>query len=233
MYTNPIGGKRMNVLLIEDEKKLSEALTHILKQEKYSVDAVYDGESGYEYGLSDRYDIILLDVMLPKMNGFDVLKKLREEKVTTPVLLLTARADVSDKVTGLDLGADDYLAKPFLMPELLARIRALLRRKSNVLNENVRTFGDLQYNLSAYELSCGDKKVRVSLKESEIILYFMDRPSFVVTKDELIIKLWGYDSDAEYNNIEVYISFLRRKLEYLNSRAKITTVRGVGYKLEV
>ncbi|MBR1747055.1 MAG: response regulator transcription factor [Clostridia bacterium] len=222
----------MNVLLIEDERKLSEALTHILKQEKYVVDAVYDGESGYEYGLSDRYDVIILDVMLPKLNGFEVLKRLREEKVTTPVLVLTARSDVSDRVKGLDMGADDYLAKPFSTPELLARIRALLRRKTNVLNENVRTFGDLEYNVSAYELRCRDKKVKVMLKESELLIYLLERPSFVVTKDELIIKLWGYDSDAEYNNIEVYVSFLRRKLEYLASSVKIVTVRGVGYKLE-
>lgn len=223
----------MNILLVEDEVSLSEALTHILKKEKYSVDAVYDGESGYNSGLSNRYDIILLDIMLPKMNGFDVLKKLREEKVATPILLLTARGQVSDKVRGLDLGADDYLAKPFSTAELLARIRALLRRKTELINENIMSYGDLELNLSSYELVCNDKKIKVSLKESDILQYFLSRPNFVVSKDELIIKVWGYDSEAEYNNIEVYISFLRNKLRFLNSKVIISTVRGAGYKLEL
>ncbi len=222
----------MNILLVEDEVNLSEALTHILKKEKYSVDAVYDGESGLSNGLTNRYDVILLDIMLPKMNGYDVLKKLREEKIATPVLLLTARGQVSDKVKGLDLGADDYLAKPFSTAELLARIRALLRRKTETINENIMSYGDLELNLSSYELICGDKKIKVSLKESDILQYFLSRPNFVVSKDELIIKLWGYDSEAEYNNIEVYISFLRNKLRFLNSKVIISTVRGAGYKLE-
>lgn len=223
----------MNILLVEDEVNLVEALTHILKKEKYSVDAVYDGESGLNSGLSNRYDIILLDVMLPKMNGYDVLSRLREEKIATPVLMLTARGQIADKVRGLDLGADDYLAKPFSTSELLARIRALLRRKTEVINENVMSYGDLELNLSGYELVCNDKKIKVSLKESDILQYFLSRPNFVVSKDELIIKLWGYDSEAEYNNIEVYISFLRNKLRFLNSKVIISTVRGAGYKLEL
>ncbi|NCA92995.1 response regulator transcription factor [bacterium] len=222
----------MNVLLVEDEVSLSEALTHILKKEKYNVDAVYDGESGLNNGLTNRYDIILLDIMLPKMNGYEVLRQLRAEKIATPVLMLTARGQISDKVKGLDMGADDYLAKPFSTSELLARIRALLRRKTEVINENVISYGDLELNLSSYELVCGDKKVKVSLKESDILQYFLSRPNFVVSKDELIIKLWGYDSEAEYNNIEVYVSFLRNKLRFLNSKVAISTVRGAGYKLE-
>ena len=222
----------MNILLIEDEKHLTDALTHILKKEKYIVDAAYDGESGLNLALSGRYDVILLDIMLPKKNGYEVVSQLRREKIATPVLMLTARGQIADKVKGLDLGADDYLAKPFSTPELLARIRALIRRKGNVISENIRKFGDIEYNVSGYELSCGEKKVKIALKESEILLYFLDRPSFVVTKDELIVKLWGYDSEAEYNNIEVYISFLRKKLQFLGSKVSITTVRGVGYKLE-
>ncbi len=222
----------MNILLIEDERNLSNALTHIFKKEKFNVQAVFDGETGYEEGLSERYDVIILDVMLPKMNGFDVLKNLRAEKVTTPVLMLTARGQVVDKVKGLDLGADDYLPKPFVTEELLARVRALLRRKTEIINENVINFGDITFNLSSFELECGDKKIKVSLKESDILKYFLDRPNFVVTKDELIIKLWGYDSEAEYNNIEVYISFLRKKFAFLKSKVNISTVRGAGYKLE-
>lgn len=222
----------MNILLVEDEVSLSEALVHILKKEKYIVDAVYDGESGYEYAATDRYDLILLDVMLPKMNGFDVLRKLRTEKNNTPVIMLTALSQVNDKVRGLDMGADDYLAKPFSTPELLARIRAVSRRKTNTISENVKKFGDVEYNVSSFELCCGKKKVKVALKESEILQYFFDRPNFVVSKDDLIVKLWGYDSEAEYNNIEVYISFLRKKLAFIGSHVTISTVRGVGYKLE-
>ncbi len=222
----------MNILLVEDEKNLSDALVHILKKEKYTVDAAYDGEQGLEMGLSGRYDVILLDIMMPKMNGYAVLENLRKEGVSTPVLILTAWNLTSEKVKGLDLGADDYLAKPFSTSELLARIRALLRRKTDIINTNELSYGDITLNLSNFELSCGDKKVNVSLKESEILRYFLTRPNFVVTKDELIIKLWGYDSDVEYNNIEVYISFLRKKLSFVGAKTGISTVRGVGYKLE-
>ena len=222
----------MNILLIEDEKSLSDALVLILKKEKYEVDAVYDGEAGLEYGSTGRYDVILLDIMLPKMNGYEVLEKLRAEKIATPILLLTARNQTSDKVKGLDMGADDYLAKPFSTSELLARIRALLRRKTDTIITNEKTFGDLTLSVSNFEMYCKDKKIKVSLKESEIMQYFLSRPNFVVTKDELIVKLWGYESDVEYNNIEVYISFLRKKLAFLESAVSISTVRGVGYKLE-
>lgn len=222
----------MNILLVEDEVELSEGIVHLLKKAKYNVDAVYDGEDGYNNGLSDRYDVIVLDVMLPKMNGFEVLRKLRAEKVSTPILILSALGQTNDKVRGLDLGADDYLAKPFQAEELLARIKALLRRKTDVINENITTFGDVSFNASSYELVCNNKSIKVSLKESEILAYFLSRPNFVVTKDELIIKIWGYDSEAEYNNIEVYISFLRKKLLFIGSKVSIATVRGAGYKLE-
>jgi DNA-binding response OmpR family regulator len=222
----------MKLLLIEDEQNLSDALVHIFKKEKYSVDAVYDGESGLELGLSGIYDVIILDLMLPKMDGIEVLKALRANSITTPILILTAKSTTLDKVEGLDSGADDYLAKPFSPQELLARARALIRRKTESINEDVIAFGDIELNMSAYELVCGDKKVKVSLKECEILKYFLQRPKFVVTKDELIIKLWGYDSEAEYNNIEVYISFIRKKLVFIEAKTEISTVRGAGYKLE-
>lgn len=222
----------MNILLVEDEIELSDGISHLLKKAKYNVDAVYDGEQGYLSGLSDRYDVIVLDIMLPKLNGFEVLRKLREEKVTTPIIILSALGQTNDKVRGLDLGADDYLAKPFAAEELIARIKALLRRKTEVINENIINFGDLSFNASSYELVCNNKSIKVSLKESEILMYLLSRPNFVVTKDELIIKVWGYDSEAEYNNIEVYISFLRKKLQFIGSTVSISTLRGAGYKLE-
>lgn len=222
----------MKLLLVEDEKQLSEALSQILINNKYSVDAVYDGENGLEYALTDIYDAIILDIMLPKLNGLEVLKKLRKENISTPVLLLTAKDSVDDKVTGLDLGADDYLPKPFDPKELLARIRAISRRKGELINNNLLHYGDINLNISNYDLSCKDSSVTLTQKEFEILNYFMQRPKNIVSKDDLITKLWGFDSDVEYNNIEVYISFIRKKLTFINSSVKITTIRRAGYKLE-
>lgn len=222
----------MKLLLVEDEKQLSEALTQILKKNKYSVDAVLDGESGLDCSLTGIYDVILLDIMLPKMNGLEVLKHMRSQGISTPVLLLTAKGEVSDKVKGLDLGADDYLAKPFSPDELLARLRAICRRKGELINDNMLTFGDVSLNLSTYELEGKSCHVRLTLKEFDIMKFFLMRPGMAVSKDDLITKLWGFDSDAEHNNLEVYISFLRKKLSYIGSTVKISTLRGVGYKLE-
>lgn len=222
----------MKLLLVEDEKQLSEALSQILINNKYSVDAVYDGENGLEYALTDIYDAIILDIMLPKLNGLEVLKKLRKENISTPVLLLTAKDSVDDKVTGLDLGADDYLPKPFDPKELLARIRAISRRKGELINDDLLHYGDINLNISNYDLSCKDSSVTLTQKEFEILNYFMQRPKNIVSKDDLITKLWGFDSDVEYNNIEVYISFIRKKLTFINSSVKITTIRRAGYKLE-
>jgi len=222
----------LKLLLVEDEKQLSEALSQILINNKYSVDAVFDGENGLEYALTDIYDAIILDIMLPKLNGLEVLKKLRKENISTPVLLLTAKDSVDDKVTGLDLGADDYLPKPFDPKELLARIRAISRRKGELINDNLLHYGDINLNISNYDLSCKDSSVTLTQKEFEILNYFMQRPKNIVSKDDLITKLWGFDSDVEYNNIEVYISFIRKKLTFINSSVKITTIRRAGYKLE-
>lgn len=222
----------MKLLLVEDEKQLSEALSQILINNKYSVDAVYDGDNGLEYALTDIYDVIILDIMLPKLNGLEILQKLRKESISTPILLLTAKDSVDDKVTGLDLGADDYLPKPFEPKELLARLRAISRRKGEVINDRLLTYGDINLNLSNYDLSCRDSAVTLTQKEFEILNYFMQRPKNIVSKDDLITKLWGFDSDVEYNNIEVYISFLRKKLTFINSSVKITTIRRAGYKLE-
>ena len=222
----------MKLLLVEDEKQLSEALQQILIKNKYSVDTVYNGEEGLLYALSDVYDVIILDIMLPKLNGIEILKTIRKKGISTPVILLTAKATIEDKILGLDCGADDYLPKPFSTEELLARLRALTRRSGGFINENTLEFSDIKLNLSTYDMEVKDNSITLTQKEFEILRYFMQRPKSVVSKDDLITKLWGYDSDIEYNNIEVYISFLRKKLDYVESNVKITTIRRVGYRLE-
>lgn len=222
----------MRILLVEDEIELSDALKQILINNKYKVDAVYDGDDGLSYALTDIYDLIILDIMLPKINGLMVLKELRRAGISTPVIMLTAKSQIEDKVVGLDLGADDYLTKPFASEELLARIRALSRRKINVIEENVLVFSDIRLNLETYDLDVNGESIRLTLKEFEIIKYFIERPKCVVSKDDLITKLWGFDSEVEYNNIEVYISFIRKKLSFLKSKVSIVTIRGVGYRLE-
>lgn len=222
----------MRLLLVEDEKQLSEALTQLLIKHQYQVDAVYNGEDGFDYASTGVYDVIILDIMLPRRNGLDVLRDLRQSGISTPVILLTARGEISDRVQGLDGGADDYLAKPFASEELLARIRALCRRKGEFIADDTLTFGDFTLNMSSYELKGKKGAVRLTLKEFEIIKYFMDRPQLVVPKDDLINKVWGFDSEAEHNNLEVYISFLRKKLLHIGANATISTLRGIGYKLE-
>ncbi len=222
----------MRLLLVEDEKQLSEALQQILIRNKYSVDAVYNGDEGLDYALTGVYDVIILDIMLPKLNGLEILKMIRKRKISTPVILLTAKGSVEDKILGLDSGADDYLPKPFSPDELLARLRALTRRNGDFINENILEFSDIRLNLSTYDMEVNDNSITLTQKEFEILKYFMQRPKLVVSKDDLITKLWGFDSDVEHNNIEVYISFLRKKLAYVESNVKITTIRRVGYRLE-
>lgn len=222
----------MKLLLIEDEVQLSEALCQILIKNNYTVDTVYNGDDGLNYALTDIYDVIILDIMLPKLNGLQVLKILRKKGVSTPIIILTAKDSIEDKVNGLDLGADDYLPKPFSSEELLARLRALTRRSNTIINDNTLEFGDIRLNLSTYELESKESSITLTLKEFEILKYFMQRPKIIVNKDDLITKLWGFDSEVEYNNIEVYISFIRKKLSFLKSKVSIVTIRGVGYRLE-
>lgn len=221
----------MNILIVEDEVRLAEALAQIMTEQKYSVDVVHDGEDGLAYAESGLYDVVVLDVMLPKRSGFEVVRALRGKKVATPVLLLTARDEISDKVTGLDCGADDYMTKPFSPEELLARVRALARRQGDVVLEEM-TFSDLTLNLSAYTLQCGTKSVHLGFKEFEVMRLLMGNPSMIVPKDDLITRVWGTESGAEDNNVEAYISFLRKKLFFLGSQVNIGTVRKVGYRLE-
>ena len=221
----------MRVLIVEDEVRLAEALGQILEEQKYQAEIVHDGELGLDYAKSGLYDIIILDVMLPKKSGFEVVRELRAAKIATPVLLLTARDEVADKVTGLDCGADDYLTKPFNKGELLARVRALTRRKGEIPS-NELAFGDIVLNQSTYELSCGTQSLKLGAKEFRIMQMLMYAPKNIISKDEFIEKIWGYDSEAEYNSIEVYISFLRKKLGAIKSTVQIKASRGIGYYIE-
>jgi DNA-binding response OmpR family regulator len=221
----------MKVLIVEDEVRLADALGQIMKEQHYQADIVYNGTDGLSCGLSGEYDVIVLDVMLPGENGFQVVKKLREARIQTPVLMLTARDDIQDKVTGLDRGADDYMTKPFIPEELLARIRALSRRQGEVIVEEMK-FGDLTLNLSANDLCCGTKSIHLGYKEFEVLKILMSNSGRIVSKETLISRVWGSDSDAEDNNVEAYISFLRKKLNFVGSSVEISTLRKVGYRLE-
>jgi DNA-binding response OmpR family regulator len=222
----------MKLLLVEDELPLSDALRQILSRQKYEVRTVADGNAAMDEALSGIYDIVLLDVMLPGCSGLQIVKAMREAGLSTPVLLLTAKSEIEDRVKGLDCGADDYLAKPFATEELLARLRALSRRKGEIITDNSLSFGDLSLDISCYELCCGEQRVRLSCKEMDIVKYLLLRGHMVVAKEELLTKLWGYDAQAENNNLEVYISFIRKKLAYLGTKVRIGTIRGVGYQLE-
>ena len=220
-------------MIAEDEEKLADALVQIFAKNKITADAFGNGIDALDNALTWIYDVIVLDIMMPGMNGIEVLRKIRAEGMDTPVLMFTAKDEISDKVKGLDSGADDYLTKPFATEELLARVRALGRRSSAaIVNSDVITCGDLSLDTAAYELSCGKNSLKLGLKEFSIMELLMKNSGRVLSKETLITKIWGYDSDAEYNNVEVYISFLRKKLDFIKSNAAIKTVRGVGYTLE-
>ena len=221
----------MRALIVEDDRALARTLGEMLKSAYFESDISYDGESGLDNGLSDTYDLIVLDIMLPKKDGFSIAKELRRAKIDTPILMLTARTETGDKVRGLDSGADYYLTKPFEMSELLACVRALTRRQGEVVMDEL-TFGDLTLNLSTCDLCYGDKKVRLGKKEFSIMRIFMTNGAAIVSKETLINKVWGFESDAEDNNVEVYISFLRKKLAFLKAPVQIATLRKFGYRLE-
>ena len=221
----------MRILIVEDETGLAEAVAAILKKERYSTDIANDGQTGLEYALTDDYDCILLDIMLPKMNGLDVLSCLRVKGIETPVILLTAKSEIEDKINGLDCGADDYLTKPFSTGELLARIRAATRRKGIPADINPK-YGDIVLDIKKGEMICGTNSVVLGRKEFQMMELLISNAGNVVTKDKFVIKIWGYDDDSEYNNVEVYVSFLRKKLAMLNSRIQIKTRRGIGYCLD-
>lgn len=221
----------MRILLAEDERELSKALCAVLKHNNYSADAVYNGQDALDYGLCENYDAIILDLMMPKMNGLDVLKRLREQGVDTPVIILTAKSELEDKITGLDAGADDYLTKPFAMGELLARLRALTRRKSE-FSPNLISFGNVSLNRETFELYTDKESVRLGNKEFQMMEMLLSNAGRLISTEQFMEHIWGYETEAEINVVWVYISYLRKKLTTLEANIEIKAVRGVGYTLE-
>jgi DNA-binding response OmpR family regulator len=222
----------MKVLIIEDEYSLADAIRETLEKEHLDATIVTNGLDGEDEALTGLYDLILLDIMLPKKNGFEILKELKEEKIKTPIIILTAKGEMEDKLNGLENGADDYITKPFHMKELVARVKIVLKRNANIEDTNTLTYGDLTLDLSSGKLICNDKEVSINGKELNLIELLLINKEQIIEKDTVTDKIWGYDSEAEYNTVEVYISFLRKKMTLLGSKVKITTVRGIGYKLE-
>lgn len=222
----------MRLLLIEDEKRMAQALCEILRLEKYEVDHYVNGLDGLAAVESDIYDIVILDVMLPGMNGHEIARKARQRGIRTPILMLTAKAQLDDKVMGLDSGADDYLTKPFQTRELLARLRALGRRNINS-PDGTLTYGDISLDTNTYMLSCttGGQSIRLSEKEYRILEYFIANGGQILTREQFAVKIWGFNNEAEYNNVEVYMSFTRKKLSFVKAKTEIKAVRGVGYEL--
>ena len=222
----------MRILIVEDEKDLAMVLSELLSMEGYYTDTAFDGEEGLDNALSGIYDLIILDVMLPKMDGFQVLSEIRKNSLNVPVLMLTARSQIEDKVTGLDNGADDYLTKPFDTKELLARIRALSRRREKTFVDDSDRFADVTLDKTTHEIMKDGQKVKLTKKEYDILDILISNYGKVVTKETFVTKIWGYDTDVEYNSIEVYISFLRKKLSAVNSEICISTVRSMGYTIK-
>lgn len=223
----------MNILVIEDELHLKEALTAALRKEGYPTDSASDGISGLELALSSRYDVIILDLMLAGMDGYQVLQQIRREKIGSAVIILSAKSELEDKITGLDFGADDYLTKPFQMKELFARIRAVTRRHGEVVRDEL-VFCDLYLNIRTFTLSSSATSHTLTLgsKEFQLMEYLMRNPKQVISRSQITEKIWGYDSEVEYNNVDVYISFLRKKLKHTGAHVEIRAIRGIGYSLQ-
>lgn len=221
----------MRILIVEDEVRLASTLSDMLEASHYLTDVCHDGEAGLDNALSGIYDAVILDIMLPRMDGFEVVRRMREEDCHTPVLMLTAKTELEDRVHGLDQGADYYLTKPFEREELLACLRALLRRSGEVRPDSP-AFGDLELDMAGGVLRCGGKQARLSAKEFELMGQLLRNGEQIIPKETLLLKVWGYESEAESNTVEVYISFLRKKLQYLRSRVQIEAVRRMGYHLK-
>lgn len=222
----------MKILIIEDEYSLADAISETLKKENFDVTMIVDGIEGEDEALTNIYDLILLDVMLPRRDGFQILKALRQEKIEAPIIMLTAKSEIYDKLNGLENGADDYITKPFHMRELVARIKVVLKRKTNMEDGNILEFQDLKLDLRTGKMSSEDNEIAINGKELELLEILLLNKNQITDREQLANKIWGYDSDSEYNNVEVYVSFLRRKLKLIKSNVKIKAVRGIGYKLE-
>lgn len=224
----------MKILIVEDEEGLREALIRTLTDEGYLAEGAADGDEGYTLICTGVYDLVLLDIMLPVYDGLEVLRRIRKQGITLPVILLTARSTVEDKVGGMDLGADDYLTKPFAMPELLARIRMVSRRGTAASANNCLNAGDLILDTQTYTLSCtgSSRSVRLGAKEYQLMEYLLRNANQVLSREQITRRVWGYDADAEYNNVDVYVSFLRKKMKFVQAESRISSVRGVGYQLE-
>lgn len=225
-------GSGLKLLYAEDEAAMSEAVVDILTYHKYSVDAVYDGEQALHYALSEAYDGIILDIMMPGMSGLEVLQALRRRGNTTPILLLTAKAEIEDRIQGLDMGADDYLPKPFAMGELLARVRAMLRRKDQ-FTPDILKCGNISLNMQSYELSGNGQTFVLPKLEYQLMELLMLNQGIYLSSEDLLVKVWGYDTEAELGTVWVYISYLRKRLAALNANVAIRAKRNVGYTLEV
>lgn len=219
----------MKVLIVEDDTKLAQALGRILEESDYTVDMVHDGTTGRDWAVVGDYDAIILDVMMPGMDGYEVVREIRYANVDTPVLMLTARGSVSDKIAGLDHGADDYMTKPFSPAELMAHLRALMRRQGSVIFESIDA-GDVSLKLDSHELARDEKTIHLSKTEFALAKMLMSNKERILPKEMIIEKIWGIESSTADNNVEAYVSFLRKKLRYLESNARIETIRKVGYK---
>lgn len=223
----------MRILIIEDEYPLADAISETLKKENFNVDIVTDGIDGENEALTGIYDLILLDIMLPGKNGFEILQSIKQEKLKTPIIMFTAKSQMNDKLQGLENGADDYITKPSHTRELLARIKNILKRTNDVDSINKLEFGDLTLNLDTCQISCNENFIVINGKELELLQLLMVNKGQVVDREVLANKIWGYDSEAEYNNVEVCITFIRRKFKILKTNVKIKAIRGIGYKLEI
>ena len=223
----------MRILIIEDEYSLADAISEALIRENYMVDIAYEGSSGLDMALNGIYDIIILDLMLPNLNGIEILKSIRLEKILSYVLILTAKGELDDKIKGLDKGADDYMTKPFHIRELQARIRAVSRRQGDTNNDSL-SFGDLQLNLKTCDIININSKQSMTLsgKEFALMEFLFRNKNQVVNREQIAERIWGYDNDSQYNNVEVYLSFLRKKIKFLEANVRIKAIRGLGYMLE-
>ena len=225
----------MRVLIVEDEYKLAEIIATKLRNEKYDVDISIDGEDGLDKSLSGIYDLIVLDIMLPKVDGIEILKEIRENKIDTKVIMLTAKSSLDDKLVGFEYGANDYVTKPFHIEELIARANAQLRKKDKNTNRDIIEFGDIILNIRTSTITCSknNESINISYKELMIIEYLMNNSNQIISKEQIYDKIWGMDTDFESNNLEAYLSFVRKKLKMIDSNVTIKAIRGMGYKLEV